>query len=133
MIAHYEFTGLTFRAQQVLLSSEKAIQSPEELSLLVRVYLNTGHIREAKDVLTDSRTLGSQSAIFKLDHDLHKSLQLEVLQASEDWPAVLNELRLIVQEPAFENIQISRLLKIVFVAVAHKGNFKWVSIFVLHV
>lgn len=62
----------------------------------------------------DSKILGPQSAIFKLDHDLHRSLQLEVLQASKDWPAVLNELRTAVKEQAPENIQISKVLGILF-------------------
>lgn len=91
---------------------------------MVRVYLNTGHVREAKDLLIDSKTLGPQSAIFELDHDLHRSLQLEVLQASKDWPAVLNELRLAVKEPSPGKFQINRMLRILFDAGEQKDNFE---------
>jgi hypothetical protein len=107
-----------------MLSAGKAIQSPEELSLLVRVYLNTGHVKEAKDLLIDSKILGPKSAIFKLDHDLHRSLQLEVLSASEDWAAVLNELRVSVKEPSPESAQLSILLRTMFDASGQQDNAK---------
>jgi hypothetical protein len=107
-----------------MLSAGKAIQSPEELSLLVRVYLNTGHVKEAKDLLIDSKTLGPKSAIFKLDHALHRSLQLEVLSASEDWAAVLNELRVSVKEPSPESVQLSILLRTMFDASVQQDNSK---------
>jgi hypothetical protein len=107
-----------------MLSAGKAIQSPEELSLLVRVYLNTGHVKEAKGLLIDSKTLGPKSAIFKLDHALHRSLQLEVLSASEDWAAVLNELRVAVKEPSPESVQLSILLRTMFDASGQRDNSK---------
>lgn len=115
---------IDFPMQQELLSSGKAIQSPEELSLLVRVYLSTGHVGEAKELLIDSKTLGPQSTLFKLDHDLHRSLQLEVRHASKDWPALLNELRLAVQQPSPENLQIGGLLRILFDAANQTDNPK---------
>jgi hypothetical protein len=105
-----------------LLSAGKAIQSPEELSLLVRVYLNTGHVQEAKELLRESKSLGPQSAIFKLDHDLHRSLQLELLQSSQDWPAVVSELQLAVKESSPENVHISKLLKVLLDAGKQRDN-----------
>jgi len=111
-------------AQQELLSAGKAIQSPEELSLLVRVYVNTGHVQEAKDLLRESKSLGPQSAIFKLDHDLHRSLQLEILQSSEDWPALVHELRLAVKESSSENVYISKLLTVLLDAGKQKTSFR---------
>jgi hypothetical protein len=91
---------------------------------LVRVYLNTGHVQEAKVLLRESKSLGPQSAIFKLDHDLHRSLQLELLQASEDWPAVMHELRLAVKESSCENVYISKLLNVLFDAGKQNANFR---------
>jgi hypothetical protein len=107
-----------------LISAGKAIQSPEELSLLVRVYLNTGHVQEAKDLLRESKSLGPQSAIFQLDHDLHRSLQLDILQSSEDWPALVHELQLAVKESSPENVYISKLLKVLFDAGKQNANFR---------
>jgi hypothetical protein len=106
------------------LSAGKAIQSPEELALLVRVHLNTGHVREAKELLLESKALGAESALFKLDHDLHRSLQLDILQASEDWLAVLARLRIAVKDHSVDNTQISRMLGILFGAVKQEVNFE---------
>jgi hypothetical protein len=99
-----------------LLSAGKAIQSPEELFLLIRVYVDTGHVQDAKALVINSTTLGPRSALSKLDHDLHKSLQLDVLQAAQDWPAVVNELRTATAGLAAEDIQIGRMLRILFAA-----------------
>ena len=100
--------------KEQLLSAGKAIQSPEELFLLIRVYLNTDHVQDAKGLLINSTTLGPQSALFKLDHDLHRSLQLEILQAARDWPAIVNELRMAMTDLSAEDVQIGKMLRILF-------------------
>ena len=91
--------------KEQLLSAGKAIQSPEELFLLIRVYLATDHVQDAKALLMDSPTLGPRSALFKLDHDLHRSLQLDVLQAAQDWPEILHELQMAITGIAVEGVQ----------------------------
>lgn len=97
-----------------MLSVGKAIHSPEELSLLVRVFLKTGHVREAKGLLVESKSLGPESGLFKLDHDLHRALQLEVLQASQEWDTVISMLRTAVKDSTPETVQISTMLGVLF-------------------
>lgn len=116
--------GIDFRVQHQLPNVENAIQSPEELSLLVRVYINTGHVREAKDVLMVNSNLGPQSAIYNLDHDLHRSLQLEVLQASQDWPAVIEKLRAATTQSLTEQFHVSRMLRILLDACDKEDHFE---------
>lgn len=90
----------------------KVIHSPEELFLLVRVYLSTDHFEEARNLLIESKDFGPHSQVCKLDGDLHRSLRLEVLQASKDWPALVNELRNAVKSPPADDLQISKILSI---------------------
>ena len=116
--------GADIPMKEELLSAGKAIQSPEELSLLVRVYLDTGHVHDAKELLTDSKTLGPESAIFKLDHDLHRSLQLDVLEAAQDWSSIVNELQLATTASSTENIQIGRILRVLFATKERTKDIK---------
>lgn len=94
----------------------KGIQNSEELSLLIRVYLDTDHVDDARTLLMDSETLGPESAIFQLDHDLHRSLRLDVLEAAQDWSAVLKELQLATTASPSEKIQIGRMVKVLLAA-----------------
>lgn len=107
-----------------MLSAGKAIQSPEELSLLVRVFLNTGHVREAKDLLIESKSLGPESGLFKLDHDLHRALQLEVLQASKEWHKVITMLRMAAKDSTPGTVQISTMLGVLFDACKEEEDLK---------
>lgn len=72
----------------------------------------------------DSNTVGPHSKLFKLDHDLHRALQLEVLHAAEDWPAVLNELRMALKEPSPKNLQTSSILRTLYDAVEGKSRYE---------
>lgn len=105
-----------------MLSAARAIHSPEELFLLVRVYLSTGHVEEAKGLLMDSKTLGPQSVICNLDHDIHRSLQMEVLEAAGDWSTVINELRKALKEDSIEDPQHSRMLRFLLDVVEGNDN-----------
>jgi N-terminal acetyltransferase B complex non-catalytic subunit len=95
-----------------LLNAAKVIHSPEELFLLVRVYLGSDHIREARNLVIESNDFGPHSQICNLDQALHRSLRLEVLQASEDWPALVDELRKAVKSPSTDDLQISKIISI---------------------
>jgi hypothetical protein len=105
----------------------KAIQSPEELFLLVRVYLGADHVREARELIMDSKDLGPQSPLCGLDPDLHCSLRLDVLEASKDWPALVDDLRKAVSGSATEDLQIGRILRILFNAAREEGISECVS------
>jgi N-terminal acetyltransferase B complex non-catalytic subunit len=70
--------------QNQLLSSGKAIQTPEELYLLVKIYLGTGHAREAVELL-QSNNFGPKSRFAEQDPQLISALLLEAFEAAEAW------------------------------------------------
>ena len=79
-----EIDRLTHEQKQ-LLSDGKALQTPEELYLLVKISIGTGHAREALELVRSDRfTLASRFA--KQDFQLVEALLVELYEASEAWP-----------------------------------------------
>ena len=66
------------------MSTGKALQTPEELYLLVKIFLSTGQPREAVKVL-QSDNLGLKSRFAEHDSQLVNTLLLDALEATEDW------------------------------------------------
>jgi|SRR2546421_4045938 N-terminal acetyltransferase B complex non-catalytic subunit len=70
--------------QDQLLSSGKAIQTPEELYLLVKIYLGIGHAHEAVKLLQSDR-FGLKSRFAEQDPQLISALLFDAFEAAEAW------------------------------------------------
>ena len=110
------------------MSPGKAIQSPEELYLLMRVYLAEGHAQEARKLITEDSGLGPGSTVDKLDHALHRNLLIDVLHALEDWPALLSELRLSLARGYAWDAHDARVLGILLDASQERPRFVSLSV-----
>ena len=77
--------GRLTRDQKQLLSDGKALQTPEELYLLVKISIGTGHARKALELIRSDRfALASRFA--KQDSQLIEALLVDLYEASEAWP-----------------------------------------------
>jgi N-terminal acetyltransferase B complex non-catalytic subunit len=104
--------------QAQLLSSGKAVQTPEELFLLTKIYITLGHAQEAVHLLR-SENFGLESRFAEQDSQLIMSLLLETLEASEQWTEVFDFCsHLIVEEKyrAFDSINDDRVWHLLFKA-----------------
>ena len=103
---------------QNLLSPKKALQTPEELNFLVKLYILTGHAKDAVDLLMQQHRFGIESQFAKQDAALVRSLQLEVCHAAEAWDFLAEmcerRLRMVSVEKTFDD---SRLWDILLDAV----------------
>ena len=66
-----------------MLSPGKAIQTPEELNLLVEIYVSTDHAKEALQIL-QSPSLGPLSNFAEKDPQLVLRLLLQILKVIDD-------------------------------------------------
>jgi hypothetical protein len=72
----------------------------EEVSLLVQIYLETGHTLEAVDLLR-GLTQHSQGAINKQDPQLLTALLLDTLEASERWKDAFETCKGLLEMPEY--------------------------------
>lgn len=74
---------------------------PEEVALLVQIYLATQHAHEAIELLTGP-TMSPESKVGLQDPQLILSLLLRCLSAENDLETMLNVSKKLVQNQAFE-------------------------------
>ena len=86
--------------------------SPEELYLLVRVYIDSGQAQAAQTLLTGDQGLGHGSTIEQLDPDLHSSLFVDVMEATNDWPKLILRLKDSLAEGQNADPHIAQILKV---------------------
>jgi hypothetical protein len=76
----------------------KGVVLPEEVALLVEIYLKTNHGSEAVDMLTGS-TMGTESSMGAQDPQLIMSLLLQCLSGAADQSTGLAIARALVKDP----------------------------------
>ena len=84
--------------QEQLLSSGKAVTTPEEVALLVQIYLATGHADEAVEML-QGPTLNADSRVGGQDPQLNLSLLLRALGESKLLDKTVDVCHTLLEKP----------------------------------
>jgi len=88
--------------EERLLSPGKAISTPEEISLLVQIYVSVGKAAEASELLQGD-ALNAKSHVGKQDPQLVLSLLLETVEASQNWDDALTLCRKLLTSPEHQS------------------------------
>ena len=93
------------------MSPGKAVTAPEEIALLVQIYLATGHANEAVNLLTGP-SLSVESTVGGQDPALVVSLLLQALGTTKDWPKTFEVCKRLLHSSNYkDDDRVWRLIK----------------------